>query len=132
MSRVGPLVEMLTDIHEARAVRVYGLVCDPEDARHREVVVYASSAAGARGRLARCCATSPTSSRLHARSHLSRVPHLRAAAVAGDVALIGGYPAWFLHRLIEATPGGREGDARALRRPARPARRCAARVARAR
>ena len=39
---------------------------------------------------------------------LPRVPHVREAAVAGDVALVGGYGAWFLHRLIEATPGGLE------------------------
>ena len=37
-----------------------------------------------------------------------RVAHVDEAAVAGDFALVGGYPAWFLHRLIEATPGGLE------------------------
>jgi len=41
-------------------------------------------------------------------AELPRVPHVRESAVAGDFALIGGYPAWFLHRLIEATPGGLE------------------------
>jgi len=35
-------------------------------------------------------------------------PRVTGAAVAGDIALIGGYPAWFLHKLIEATPGGLE------------------------
>ena len=53
MSRAGPLVEVLADTREARAVRVYGLVRDPEDGRHHEVVNYASSAAGTPGRLAR-------------------------------------------------------------------------------
>jgi hypothetical protein len=41
-------------------------------------------------------------------SHRSRVPQVTEVAVAGKVALIGGYPAWFLHQLIEATPGGLE------------------------
>jgi hypothetical protein len=39
-------------------------------------------------------------------SYHPRVPHVVEAAVAADVALIGGYAAWFLHELIEATPGG--------------------------
>jgi hypothetical protein len=36
------------------------------------------------------------------------VPHVREAAVAGDSALIGGCAAWFLHGIVEATPGGLE------------------------
>jgi len=41
-------------------------------------------------------------------SYHPRVPHVTEAAVAGDVALIGGYPAWFLHQVVEATKGGLE------------------------
>src|SRR3954452_18101803 len=37
-----------------------------------------------------------------------RVPHVREAAVAGEFALIGGYAAWFLHKIVEAPPGGLE------------------------
>jgi hypothetical protein len=35
-----------------------------------------------------------------------RVPHVREAAVAGDVALVGGYSAWFLGRVLQTFPGG--------------------------
>src|SRR5688572_5483687 len=37
-----------------------------------------------------------------------RVPHVREVAVAGEFALIGGYAAWFLARLLEGYPAGLE------------------------
>ena len=37
-----------------------------------------------------------------------RVPHVREVAVAGDFALIGGYSAWFLARVLAGYPGGLE------------------------
>jgi hypothetical protein len=37
-----------------------------------------------------------------------RIPHVRELAVVGDFALIGGYPAWFLGRLLTGYPGGLE------------------------
>jgi hypothetical protein len=35
-----------------------------------------------------------------------RVPHVRVVAVAGDFALVAGFPAYFLARLLLALPGG--------------------------
>jgi excisionase family DNA binding protein len=37
-----------------------------------------------------------------------RVPHVRELAVLGDFAVIGGYSAWFLARLLTGYPGGLE------------------------
>lgn len=35
-----------------------------------------------------------------------RVPAVRDVALAGDTALVRGYPAWFLHRVLRGYPGG--------------------------
>jgi hypothetical protein len=37
-----------------------------------------------------------------------RVPAVRDVAIAGDTALVRGYPAWFLHRVLRGYPGGLE------------------------
>ena len=37
-----------------------------------------------------------------------RVPAVRDVALAGDTALVRGYPAWFLHRVLRGYPGGLE------------------------
>ena len=37
-----------------------------------------------------------------------RVPAARDVALAGDTALIRGYPAWFVHRVLRGYPGGLE------------------------
>jgi hypothetical protein len=37
-----------------------------------------------------------------------RIPHVRELAVMGDFAVIGGYSAWFVGRLLTGYPGGLE------------------------